>query len=232
MSNYIKQATVHLETHGGHHTTTHSKLDAVANNTSVKHTDQVLATSIGGLSMYPDEAAPVADDNGRLGWLFNKTGAGGSGEKINWYFYGAGNTTTTLGDLKSISCILSVDAYSATNSLPFFVAYSKATGAGDFSWYKSSIKYTLSAGQRIHLGEEIQAWSDVKPTKASNRRMVEFNVSGVNTLGSDTDAEELYSIALHTDSTAPVGTKVLVKQVGFDLYADSDKIERRVNLRF
>jgi hypothetical protein len=227
MSNYIKQTNVHLETHVGHHTTTHSKLDDVAKNTSVKHTDQVLATSMGGMSMYPDESGPMMDDDGRLGWVFNKSAVS---EKINWYFYGAGNTLTTLQDLKSISCLLSIDTYTNTASKPFLIVYSKATGSGDASWYKSRITYQLSDGQIIIPGEEIQAWSGVKPSKASNRRMVEFN--SVSSVGTALDTEEILTIAIHTDSGSDIGTKLLVNQVGYDLYSGDDKIERRLNLRF
>ena len=217
-----------LTKHGTHHTTAHTKLDTIAANTFVKHADQVNSTNAGITAIIGAEEAPIFDDNGREGWGFNKIAVGSN--KFNWYFYGAGNTLTTIGDLKSISCILSVDSYTATNSLPFFVVYSKPTGVGDASWYKSSITYQLSAGEKIHLGEEIQAWSGVKPTKQSNRRMVEFNAVSTNTLGVDTSIEELYSIAVHSDSGAGVGTKMLVKQVGFDLYTGDNKIERRINL--
>ena len=225
-TNLLKELT----THGTHHTTAHTKLDTIATNTAIIHTDQVKSTSAGIASVIGGEESPIADDNGRDGWGFNKLVAGTN--KFNWYFYGAGNTLTTMGDLKSISCILSVDSYTASNSLPFFIVYSKATGSNDYSWFKSSITYTLSAGEKIHLGEEIQAWAGVKPTKQSNRRMVEFNVSSTNTLGVDTSIEELYSIAIHSDSGSAVGTKMLVKQVGYDLYTGDDKIERRINLKF
>ena len=218
-----------LSTHGNHHTTAHTKLDTIATNTAIIHTDQVISSSAGGMAMYTTEEAPISDADNREGWAFNKLVAGTN--KFNWFFYGAGNTLTTMGDLKSISCILSVDAYTASNSLPFFIVYSKPTGVGDASWFKSSITYTLSAGEKIHLGEEIQAWAGVKPTKESNRRMVEFNVSSTNTLGVDTSIEELYSIAIHSDSGSAVGTKMLVKQVGFDLYTGDAKIERRINLK-
>ena len=224
-SNFLKELT----THGTHHTTAHTKLDTIATNTFVKHADQIKSTSAGGIAMFTTEEAPIADDNGREGWAFNKLVAGTN--KFNWFFYGAGNTLTTIGDLKSISCIISIDAYSATNSLPFFVVYSKPTAVNDYSWYKSSITYQLSAGEKIHLGEEVQAWSGVKPTKQSNRRMVEFNVVSTNTLGVDTSIEELYSISIHSDSGSAVGTKMLVKQVGFDLHTGTDKIERRINLK-
>jgi len=217
-----------LTKHGTHHTTAHTKLDTIATNTFIKHADQVKSTSDGIAGIIGGEEAPIFDDNGREGWLFNKIAIGSN--KFNWYFYGAGNTLTTFGDLKSISCILSVDAYTAVNSLPFFVVYTKPTGSNDASWYKSSITYQLSAGEKIHLGEEVQAWSGIKPTKQSDRRMVEFNAVSTNTLGVDTSIEELYSIAIHSDSGAGVGTKILVKQVGYDLYSGDDKIERRINL--
>jgi hypothetical protein len=108
--------------------------------------------------------------------------------------------------------------------------YSKATGSGDVSWYKSRITYQLSDGQIIIPGEEIQAWSGVKPSKASNRRMVEFN--SVSSVGTALDTEEILTIAIHTDSGSDIGTKLLVNQVGYDLYSGDDKIERRLNLRF
>jgi hypothetical protein len=217
-----------LTKHGSHHTTAHTKLDTIATNTFVKHADQVKSTSAGIASVIGGEEPPIADDNGREGWGFNKLVSGTN--KFNWYFYGAGNTLTTIGDLKSISCILSVDAYTAVNSLPFFIVYSKPTGVNDASWYKSSITYQLSAGEKIHLGEEVQAWAGVKPTKQSDRRMVEFNAVSTNTLGVDTSIEELYSIAINSDSDSAVGTKMLVKQVGYDLYTGDYKIERRINL--
>ena len=219
-----------LSDHGIHHTTTHTKLDTIYTNTFVKHADQVKSTSVDVTAIIGGEEAPIVDDNGREGWLFNKLAIGTN--KFNWYFYGAGNTLTTFGDLTSISCILSVDAYAAVNSLPFFVVYTKATGVNDVSWYKSKITYQLSAGEKIHLGEEIQAWSGIKPTKQSNRRMVEFNASSTTTLGGDTSIEELFTISVHSDSGAGVGTKMLVNQVGYDLYTETAKIERRINYIF
>ena len=215
------------------HTISHTEriLDDIKLSTENENrkNDKVKLGSVDAMAMYNTETAPQVDDNDRLGWLFNKTGAGGSAEKFNWFFYGSGNTLTTLGDLKSISCLLTIDSYSASTSLPFFIVYSKATGVNDYSWYKSSIRYTLSAGEKIHLGEEVQAWSGVKPKKQSNRRMVEFNVTLINTLGVDTSIEELFSVSIHSDTVAGVGTKILVNQVGYDLY--SYHLERRIDLR-
>ena len=214
-----------LNKHGTHHTTTHSKLDIVASNTEpIKSNGKVVIGSATAMAMYPDETAPMMDDNARSGWYFDKQMAGSG--KINWYFYGDGNTFTTLGDLKSISCIISIDAYTATSSLPFWKVYTKATGSGDYSWYKSAVTYTLSAGEKIMIGEKIQAWCGEKPKQHSNLRMVEFNT--VSTLGTADAGEELLTMAINTDSASAVGTKLLVSQLGFDLY--DEKLERRIDL--
>ena len=193
-----------------------------------KYTDKLKVGSAGALSTYTTETAPIQDDNNRNGWMFHKQIA--NADKINWFFYGAGNTYTTYGDLKSISCLLTIDTYTAVNSIPFFIVYTTPTGSNDYSWYKSKITYRLSAGQIIHLGEEIQAYCGIKPKQQSNKRLVEFNITNTDTLGSDTSIEELYSISIHTDSGAGINTKVLVRQVGFDLYDGINKIERRINL--
>jgi len=223
----INTLVAHLASHGDHHKSAHSKLDQVAYNTQIAHVDKVIASSADGLSMAPGETAPVADINNRDGWYFSKVGSGA--DKFNWYFYGAGNTFTRLDELTSISCILSVDSYTNFSSIPFFVVYTKPTGIGDHSWYKSRVVYTMNPSEKILLGEEIQAWSGVKPVQQSSRRMVEFNVKAVT--GTGLGSEELWSISIHSDSASADGTKILVNQVGFDLYTGSNKIGKRLNLR-
>ena len=226
MSNFIKISNTHLQDHSGHHVTTHSKLDEVALKSTPTNFDQILASSPAGLSMVPDETAPIADDNNRNGWSFNKTLTGTA--KINWYFYTAGNQLTTLNDLKSITAILSVDNYESTLSLPFFIAYTKPTGVNDASWYKSKVLYQLSPGQKIYPHEEIQAWAGVKPKQIfANKRLVEFN--NVSSVGLVNPSEELLTISIHTSSEAPVNTKLLVKILGCDLF--DEKIKKRINLR-
>ena len=204
---------------------THDLLEKI--HTEENHNDKVNASSTEGMNMYLTEQPPITCDNGRNGWLYKKISAT---DKINWFYYGAGNTYTTIADLKSLNSLISIDVYVGNNSLPYFKVYSKATGINDYSWYKSSITYTLKSGEKIHLGEEIQAWSGVKPKKQSNRRMVEFVVSGVNTLGTDTSIEELLSISIHTSSASPIGTKILVSEVGFVLYGGDEKVVRRIEL--
>tara|TARA_R110000868_G_scaffold369628_3_gene633002 strand:- start:890 stop:1888 length:999 start_codon:yes stop_codon:yes gene_type:complete len=150
-------------------------------------------------------------------------------EKINWFYYGPGNTYTTFGNVKSLSSLITIDVYNNRQNLPFFVVYTKPTGVNDYSWYKSSILYQLNPGENIQLGEGIQAWSGIRPKKQSNLRQVEFNIKSIHTLGNNVDIEELYSIAIHTDS-ASANTRLLVRQLGFDLQYGQNKIERRINL--
>jgi hypothetical protein len=200
----------------------------ISGNTIEQYTDQVKIGSAGALAMYPDETVPVVDDNARPGWSFVKSA---EGEKINWFYYGAGNTFTTFGNVRSLSSLITLDAYNNTKSLPFFIVYTKPTGVDDYSWYKSSILYQLSPGENIQLGEGIQAWSGIRPKKQSNLRQVEFNVKSINTLGNNIDIEELYSISIHTESSSAIGdNRLLVTQVGFDLKYGQNKIERRINL--
>ena len=212
-----------------HITNNHSKLDDIIENTQLKNEDQVIATSQSGISLYPDESPPIADEDNREGWLFKKTAAGTA--KINWYFYDAGNTLTTLDDLSSLSVLLSVDTYLNTSSLPFFIVYTKMTASNNVgSWYKSKITYELSVGEKILPGEQIQAWSGIKPKQQSNKRLVEFNKKTV--LGTGANTEELLTISVHTASYADINTKILISQVGFNLYTNDNIIERRLNLRF
>ena len=200
----------------------------ISGDTTEQYTDQVKIGSAAALAMYGTEMAPVLDDNDRPGWSFVKSA---TGEKINWFYYAAGNTFTTLGDVKSLSSLITIDTYNNGKSLPFFIVYTKPTGVGDYSWYKSSILYQLSPGENIQLGEGIQAWSGIRPKKQSNLRQVEFNMKSINTLGNNVDSEELYSISIHTDSSSAIGdNRLLVRQVGFDLQYGQNKIERRINL--
>jgi hypothetical protein len=204
---------------------THELLEKIHNEEN--HNDIVNAYSTEGLNMYLTEQPPISCDNGRNGWLYKKISAL---DKINWFYYGDGNSYTTIGDVKSLNSLITIDVYVGNNSIPYFKVYSKPTGINDFSWYKSAITYTLKVGEKIHLGEEIQVWSGVKPKKQSNRRMVEFVVYNVDTLGTDTSIEELLSISIHTSTDSPIGTKILVSQVGYDLYDGDEKVVRRIDL--
>tara|TARA_R110002072_G_scaffold1773_6_gene14561 strand:- start:7627 stop:8310 length:684 start_codon:yes stop_codon:yes gene_type:complete len=218
-----KGAIVELITCGQGHLKTQSFLEEVATGQVKLGTTDASAVSGGeGVGMI------TADPNDRLGWLFKKDIAGTG--KFNYFFYGEGNKAITLDDLTSLNAIMTVDTYTNTSSLPFFIVYTKPTGVGDAGApsfpYHSKITYSLTANEHINLGESIQAWSINKPPNHPGKRFVEFNTKTV--LGTGLGTEEIWYITLHTDSAAAVGTQILTQEVG---YSALDDINIRLNLK-
>tara|TARA_B110000285_G_C15065076_1_gene584649 strand:- start:615 stop:1313 length:699 start_codon:yes stop_codon:yes gene_type:complete len=217
-----KRANAHLSSIGVHHSIgANAKLQKLVDYQSTV-TNQIKIGTAAATATISDGEPAIADDSEREGWLFQKVAAGSA--KINWYFYGQGNTQMTLGSLTSINATMSIDTYSGQSSLPFFHVYTVATGSGDGgAWYKSRITYTLSAGQRIILGEAVNAWCITKLDKATNNlRNVEFN----NTLvvGPADPSETILTIALGSDSAAPAGIQMLIKDLGFRLQLEDNTI--------
>lgn len=188
---------------------------------------QIKLSSPAGTTVIGGEGAahpPTADLDGRSGWLFTKTLANTA--KFNYFYYSQGNTAVTLGQLTSLSAEVSINNYQGSTSLPFFVVYTKPTGVGDAgAWYHSSIAYTLSANQIIILGERINMYALIKPEKDSNQRQVLFNEQIIT--GDALDSEEILTITLHSDSSAPAGTQILVDELGYNLITG---IKSRTNL--
>ena len=177
------------------------------------------------------ESVPIADPNDRLGWLFTKPVADAT--KFNYFFYGEGNQALTLDDLTTLNAIITVDTYTTTESLVFFNVYTKPQGSGDAGPptfpYHSKITYSLSAGQHIVLGESIQAWSIVKPLSHPGKRFVEFNTKQVT--GDGLGTEEIWYITLHNDSSAPLGTQVLVQEIGYSALGTGISTIEPINVR-
>tara|TARA_R110000823_G_scaffold146289_1_gene276540 strand:+ start:208 stop:912 length:705 start_codon:yes stop_codon:yes gene_type:complete len=173
----------------------------------------------------------AADPNDRLGWLFTKDIAGTG--KFNYWFYGEGNQALTLDDLTNLNAIITVDTYTNGQSLPFFNIYTKSQGAGDAGPpafpYHSKLTYGLSAEQHIVLGESIQAWSIVKPINHPGKRFVEFNTKTVEGTGLGT--EEIWYITIHTDSTAPLATQILVQEIGYSALGSGISTIEPINVR-
>ena len=207
------------------------RLDAIKDHGKAKkqYNGQTLLGSTTSLSVYADTIpVPQSDPDGRSGWLHTKSSA--NTDKFNYYFYSEGNTPVTLADLTGLNAQISVDQYTSGLSLPFFVVYTKMTGVGDMgSFYHSKITYGLSAGEKILVGEDIEMWAINKNTIYDKRRHVEFNVKGVE--GDGLSTEEIYTISLHSDSTSPINTQILVKDVGFTLYTGTNQIERKSELK-
>ena len=204
-------------------------LNTIANNEiHKKPTGGASISSAGGIAVYADSSPiPSLDNDNRDGWLFEKTVADAS--KFNYYFYGKGNKSLKLGDLKSISAIVTIDKYAASNDLPFFNVYTTMdAGPNAGAWYKSRVTYTPTADETIMLGESIEIYSGLKPTSHTGKRQVEFNT--VSTVGTGADDEEIYTIAMGSDSAAPIGLKILCEQLGLDFFTADNKIETRLNL--
>ena len=148
----------------------------------------------------------IADDNERGGWLFKKTATGGS--KFNLYFYGGGvGEEMTLGHLSGLSAVVSIDNIVGNSSLPFFTIYTKPTGVGDVSWYKSKIIGTLNINDYISAGEKIQMYLGVDPPTYFGFRKIKTTkiIEGPGATG-----EEVWFITLQSNSNAAVGTQILV----------------------
>lgn len=189
---------------------------------------RVVIGTASGLSVAGGEQAPTADPDGRNGWLFSKSLADTA--KFNYYYYGEGNKAVTLGELTGLHANITVDNYQSGLSIPFFVVYTKPTGVGDAGvWYHSKIAYTIDATETIMLGEDIEMYSLAKSDiNHKHKRMVSFNTKVVT--GDALLTEEILTISIHSDSSAPASTQILVTNVGYEVLKDGEVIDRRISL--
>tara|TARA_R110002020_G_scaffold31156_4_gene97504 strand:+ start:494 stop:1165 length:672 start_codon:yes stop_codon:yes gene_type:complete len=182
---------------------------------------RVLLSSVSAPTVYGAETTPIADTDNRGGWLFKKVATGT--DKFNYYFYGQGNNALTLGDLKGMNAIISVDKYDNVSSAPFFVVYTKLTGSGDAgSWYHSKKAYALDTSVDLQVGELCEVYSGSKPSYKGYRQ-IELK-SEIDT-GDLAITEEIYTMSIHSDSDALINTQILVKSVGYDAKDISRTIE-------
>lgn len=121
-------------------------------------------------------------------------------------------------------------ADTAISSVPFFIVYTKPTGVNDYdSWYHSKVIYTMDASSTIMLGEEIEIYSINKQTKHhKHRRMVSFNTKLLS--GEGLSTEEILTVSIHSDSSAPANTQILVKNVGIEILKDNETVIKRIQL--
>tara|TARA_R110000824_G_scaffold19062_1_gene74469 strand:+ start:2468 stop:3160 length:693 start_codon:yes stop_codon:yes gene_type:complete len=174
------------------------------------------------------EAVPIADPNERPGWLYVK-GAADPKQKFNYFHYGQGTQAMLLSHLTTLHSILTVDTYTSAQSLPFFNVFTLADASSpNASWYKSKITYSMSPGQHMILGESVQCWSIEKPLDHTGKRFVEFNTKQVD--GAGLPNETIQYITVHSDSSSPVGTQILVQQVGYNLFKAHNVVESRMAL--
>lgn len=226
MTTLSEKRRTHYELHrNSNHNDMETEL--IAQNSEITNGKVVIGTA-SGLAVVGGEQAPIADPDGRDGWLFIKALAGTA--KFNYYYYGQGNKAITLGELTGLHANISVDNYQATNSLPFFVVFTKPTGVDDAGlWYHSRIAYTMDLTETVMLGEDVEIYS-IKKQKSNhkNKRMLSFNTKVVT--GPALDTEELLTISFHSDSGAAAGTQILVQNLGYEILKDGEVINRRISL--
>jgi len=197
-------------------------------NEPIVENDKVSRTSAGGGAVQGDSTVSMitADADDRRGWLFKKTVAD-IVSKFNYYFYGS--TTSShpwkLKDLKSLHATCSIDSWAGLSSAPFMVAYTKPTGSGDASWYKSRIAYSLTSDTKILAGEHVNLYWGTQPHLNNNSRYI--HLDGLTVEGTADPDEEIFFLTLHSDSAAPLNTQILVSDLGFSL---NGEIKRNIKL--
>ncbi len=196
-------------------------------NHSVINNDKVKISSAGGMAVIADSSpSPSVDLDDREGWCWEKVSSDAS--KFNYYMYGSTGSSHawTLGDLKSSHVCCSIDKWDNGASVPFIVIYTAMTGSGDAgSWYHSRRSYSLNtSNHKILVGEHINLYAGIKPELPFHRNIPLENK--IDT-GDCDDSEVISAISIHSDSAALLGTKILVKSMGYNL---NHEIKRDIKL--
>jgi hypothetical protein len=177
------------------------------------HNNKILLTSADGVAMYADSLPiPVGEPNNRDGWYFIKTAGA---EKFNYYFYSQGSHAVTLADLEQTFFVGAIDNWVTTASCPFITVYTKPLGDGQdaAAWYRTKQIYTIRASANINLGEKTQFTTGSTPNLIFPYPQVKLNniiIEGLNNPN-----EEILTMAVHSDSSSAVTTKILISQMGW-----------------
>ena len=167
-------------------------------------------------TVFADGEFATADPGGAAGWYYRNT----AGNKINWYFYGDTPTTDyTLGDFGGAYFVVDIKTVGA---MPYWTVYTKPTGTGDASWYKSRLNYVDEAGSAaLAAGKYLfhTAGFDVTGIEPTLPRLT-LPTGGPNNAGPQAAGEELWLMALSTSSGYPEGTnEFTIEKVGIKLGA-------------
>jgi hypothetical protein len=143
----------------------------------------------------------TADEGGAPGWYYKNTTNG----KINWYFYGGTGTftDTNFGNLATMWAVVQV-----VEGYFYFQAYTKPTGSGDASWYKSRINWDDDSGQLIQNlpdGRYLFYTGNAEHTAAvhpeiANAQRIQVPQSTATTAGTAGAGEDIWLLALSTSS--------------------------------
>ena len=188
----------------------------------VGYTNKVKIGTASGIVVAADSSpGPISDPDTRPGWLFQKTIPGV--DKFNYYFYGEGSQPFTVSQLNAMSSVIRVDNWQGTSSVPFFNVYTKPTGVGDAgAWYHSRRTYYMDLPRTVLLGERFCAWS-LKEPESNGIRKISFQRT--STVGDYSPSEEILTISIGSDSTAPQNTQILVESLDLELSGITTSLE-------
>ena len=176
------------------------------------HNNKVKLGTTSAAMVYGAETTPVADPNGRDGWLFVKSGAT---DKFNYYFYGQGTHPMTLGEFGGAWFTAHVDNYVNGSSIPFITVYTKPQGAGDGgAWYRTRRVYVPRHDTKVNVGVA-QQYNTEAINPAYQFPYDQTHLSLLQVTGPNLDTEEILTMAVHSDSASELTTQILVTNVGF-----------------
>ena len=157
-----------------------------------------------------DQGTPIANpvDVG-LGWYFTNSGASSPNNKINWYFVG-GDVKRLLGSVYANTARCKIYNNTSLQDLPFISIYTKPQGAGDAaSWYRSRQSWLVSSGDQslISSGDTVLLVQGSDPVDV-DKDITHYSLvkDGLFSVGPQADDEEIFLIALSTDSGATLNS--------------------------
>lgn len=172
-----------------------------------------------GVPAVPPAASPYQLDRG---WYYKNSAGltdnqGNPATKINWYFGGAGYEKT-LGTIGSLAMNLNFFQLPGSGNV-FLTIYTKFQGDGNDagSWYRSRLNYlitpTATGKQLVHFGADIPILLPTLP-----RLDISGALDGGSSNGPQATTEEIFLIALSTNSAATVDTVEFSLSSTFELY--------------
>ena len=184
------------------------KLDVILDQTKVGETGNdflfIPTADNNTVAIYADGAAGTTIPN--IGWRYTNDPAAAL-KKINWYVYQSPliETSYKVSELKNIYTV--INNITTSNKLPFFAFYTRITGSGDASWYKSrlvfsasnttgtGVKFLYTGEDPVHIHPEI--------TGANRIQLVLDPISSTKTIELAKD-EIIFTSTLQTDSGTSV----------------------------
>ena len=185
----------------------------MANNTLPITNGRVNLTSTAGAAVYAGTLpAPIADPNGREGWLYTKTGGA---EKLNYFFYAQGALPVTLNSLENVFFVATVDNWTDSKNVPFIVVYTKPLfdGQDGGAWYRTKRTFSIPNNVQLTVGMATQFSMVNSPTPRFPFEQITLSSSTV--VGPNLLNEELLTISVHTDSSAANDISVLISYLGW-----------------